>query len=391
MNYLFSYHTLRLGGIEVYIKDLAIKLNDLGDTVTIFLANSTGHSSELLEELNEAGINVTILKKNIHWLLNCIKPIKLSKKTIIISFDVLSYAFSEVIFRKNNLVHITGIYHIDEWRFNNWPIMNLLSKKILSRIHGDNFFVYNEFAKDKFFKLLKSSPSLVPIGVKIPSMKYIIPNNKSFNILLVARVVGWKSFLWQSIKYLNNTSFNYQLHIIGDGTEMKNLKQYVKINLNENKVRFYGNVSTQKMLEIAQKMDIAVSVGTSAVILSSIGLPTLVGIENSNRDILLNYGFFSNIKGYTFNEKEAKLEKSSFDIIEKYLNLEINLKKEIIKNHILQAKKFDLNTCVNIFREKSILSKIFSIPLMYSLLIILLFFINKLTPKKFQYWQRRIN
>lgn len=391
MNYLFSYHTLRLGGIEVYIKDIAIKLNDLGDTVTILLANSTGHSPKLLEELSEAGINVTILKKNIHWLLNCIKPIKLSDKTIIISFDVLSYAFSEVIFRKNNLVHITGIYHIDEWSFNNWPIMNSLSKKILSRIPGDNFFVYNEFAKDKFFKLLKSSPSLVPIGVKIPLKRYIIPNNKSFNILLVGRVVGWKSFLWQSIKYLKNTSFNYQLHIIGDGTEMKDLKHHVKLNLDENNVCFYGNVSTQKMLEIAQKMDIAVSVGTSAVILSSMGLPTLIGIENSDREILLTNGFFSNIKGYTFNEIEAKLEKSSFDIIENYLNYEINVKNEIINNHVLAAKKFDLNICVNTFRENSINSKNSLNSVRYSLMIIVLFFINKLTPKSFQYWQRRIS
>ena len=391
MNYLFTYHTLRIGGVEVYIKDLAIKLNDSGDTVTILLANSTGHSPELLGELHEKGIDVIILKKNIHWLLNCTKARKLSDKTIIISFDVLSYAFAEVIFRKNSLVHITGIYHIDEWNFSNWPIMNSVSRKTLSRISGVNFSVYSEFAQDKYFKLLKSSPSLVPTGVKIPLMKYIIPNNKSFNILLVARVVGWKSFLWQSIKYLKNTSFNYQLHIIGDGTEMKNLKDYVKLNLDENNVNFYGNVSTQKMLEVAQKMDIAVSVGTSAVILSSMGLPTLIGIENSDRDILLNYGFFSNIKGYTFIEKEAKLDKSSFDIIEKYANYEIDVKKEIINNHVLEAKKFDLSTCVNTFRVNSINAKISANPLRYSLMIIVLFFVNKLTPKSFQYWQRRIS
>ncbi len=389
MNYLFLYHTLKIGGIEVYIKDLAIKLNDLGDTVTILLANSTGHSPELLEELNEAGINVTILKKNIHWLLNCIKPRKLSDKTIIISFDVLSFAFSEIIFRKNNLVHITGIYHIDEWNFSNWPIMNSVSRKILFRIPGENFFAYNEFSQDKFVKLLKSQPPIVPVGIKIPQKVYVLPNNKSFNILLVGRVVGWKSFFWQSIKYLKTTSFDYKLHIIGDGIEMKSLKDYVKLNLNENNVNFYGNVPTKKMLEIAQKMDIAVSVGTSAVILSSMGLPTLIGIENSDRDILLNHGFFSNIKGYTFNEKEAKLKKSSFNIIENYLNLGMNLKKEIISNHVLAAKKFDLNTCVDIFRFNSINSNYSLIPLRYSLMIIVLFFVNKLTPKSFQYWQRR--
>ena len=143
------------------------------------------------------------------------------------------------------------------------------------------------------------------------------------------------------------------------------------------------------MLEIAQKMDIAVSVGTSAVILSSMGLPTLIGIENSDRDILLNYGFFSNIKGYTFNEKEAKLEKSSFDSIENYLNYEINLKEEIINNHVLEAKKFDLNTCVNTFRLNSINAKNSVNSVRYSLMIIVLFFVNKLTPKSFQYWQRR--
>ena len=153
MNYLFVYHTLKIGGIEVYIKDLAIKLNDLGDTVTILLANSTGHNLKLLEELDEAGINVVILKNNIHWLLNCFKSRKLSDETKVISFDVLSYAFSQVIFRDNNLDHITGIYHIDEWNFSNWPIMNFVTKKILFRITGENFFTYNEFSQDKFVKL----------------------------------------------------------------------------------------------------------------------------------------------------------------------------------------------------------------------------------------------
>ena len=389
MNYLFVYHTLRIGGIEVYIKDLAIKLNDLGDTVTILLANSTGHNTKLLEELDEAGINVVILKKNIHWLLNCFKSRKLPDETKVISFDVLSYAFSQVVFRHNNLDHITGIYHINEWDFNNWQIMNFVIKKILFRIPGKNFFTYNEFSQDKFIKLLKSQPPIVPIGIKIPQKVYVKPNNKSFNILLVGRVVGWKSFFWQSIKYLKTTSFDYKLHVIGDGIEMKSLKDYIKLNLNENNVNFYGNVPTQKMLDIAVTMDIAVSVGTSAVILSSMGLPTVIGIENSDRSILLNYGFFSNIKGYTFNEKEAKLKKSSFNIIENYLNLEMNLKKKIISNHVLAAKKFDLNTSVNIFRFNSINSNYSLNPLRYSLMIIVLFFVNKLTPKSFQYWQRR--
>ena len=391
MNYLFSYHTLRIGGIEVYIKDLAIKLNELGDTVTILLANTTGHSPQLLEELYEAGIKVVIIKKNIHWLLNCIKSRKLPDETKVVSFDVLSYVFTHVVFRKNNLDHITGIYHVDEWNFNKWPIMNLVTKKILSGIPGENFFTYNKFSQDKFKNLLKSPPTIVPIGVKIPQNRKISSNKESFNILLVARVVGWKSFLWQSVNYLRTTSFDYKLHIIGDGKEMKNFKDYVKINLNENNVNFYGNLPTQKLLDIAEKMDIAVSVGTTAVLLSSIGLPTVIGIENYKRDILLNYGFFSNIEGYTFNEKEANLEKSSFNIIENYLNLGINLKKEIISNHIQAAKKFDLNTCVDNFRFKSISSNYSEYPLRYSLMVILLFFLNKLTPKSFQYWQRRIS
>lgn len=391
MNYLFSYHTLRIGGIEVYIKDLAIKLNELGDTVTILLANTTGHSPQLLEELYEAGIKVVIIKKNFHWLLNCIKSRKLPDETKVVSFDVLSYVFTHVVFRKNNLDHITGIYHIDEWNFNKWPIMNLVTKKILSGIPGENFFTYNKFSQDKFKNLLKSPPTIVPIGVKIPQNRKISSNKESFNILLVARVVGWKSFLWQSVNYLRTTSFDYKLHIIGDGKEMKNFKDYVKINLNENNVNFYGNLPTQKLLDIAEKMDIAVSVGTTAVLLSSIGLPTVIGIENYKRDILLNYGFFSNIEGYTFNEKEANLEKSSFNIIENYLNLGINLKKEIISNHIQAAKKFDLNTCVDKFRFKSISSNYSVYPLRYSLMVILLFFLNKLTPKSFQYWQRRIS
>jgi glycosyltransferase involved in cell wall biosynthesis len=389
MNYLFVYHTLRIGGIEVYIKNLAIKLNDLGDTVTILLANSTGHNTKLLEELDEAGINVVILKKNIHWLLNCFKSRKLPDETKVISFDVLSYAFSQVVFRNNNLDHITGIYHINEWDFSNWLIMNFVTRKILFRIPGENFFTYNEFSQNKFIKLLKSQPPIVPIGIKIPHKVYVNPNNKSFNILLVGRVVGWKSFFWQSIKYLKTTSFDYKLHVIGDGIEMISLKNYIKLNLNENNVNFYGNVPTQKMLDIAVKMDIAVSVGTSAVILSSMGLPTVIGIENFDRNILLNYGFFSNIKGYTFIEKEAKLKKYSFNIIENYLNLEMNLKKEIISNHVLAAKKFDLNTCVDVFRFNSINSNYSLNPLRYSLMIIVLFFVNKLTPKSFQYWQRR--
>ena len=382
-----------MGGIETYLKDLAIEINKKGDKIEILLANQHGHSPFLLSDLKEARIKVKILQNyNYHWLLNCLKKKSLNDDTVIVTFDVLSYVFAEMIFRNESLVHITGIYHIDEWNYSRWPIMNLISKKILSKISADSFFVYNEFVRLKYSKLLSSVPPLVPIGVKTPKNKLVsIKNNNNLKILLLGRVVGWKSFLWQTVNYLKSVKFNFELHIVGDGNEMKNFKKHCTSNLDTNNTYFYLNIDKNNLIKLCQKMDISISVGTSAILSSSMGLPTIVGIENSDRSSLKNYGFFSNISGYTFQEKDANLKQYPYQIIENYLEFTDNEKTNIREAHIISARKFDLDVCLNIFKKYSKVAKNNLSQPYYSFFVIILFFINKLTPNFYQYWQRRIN
>ncbi|MDA7497929.1 hypothetical protein N8490_00455 [bacterium] len=393
MNFRFVYHTLKEGGIEVYLVKLACELASRGHTIEVELTNSKGHSKSLIKELRASQITILYPQTYFHWLFGAfLRRENVCEKLIIVTFDWQSFCYSNSVYGHARVKLITGVYHIDEWNFSRWIIPKYLTRKIFSRFPASNFFVPDGVVREFSASHNCHHPPIVPVGISLPNMvnQKVLVCGKPIQIALVARIVGWKSFLYQVVDYLAGATIDYHLTIIGDGLDMASYKQYVLSKLERERVTFRGMLPLHTLYVEMQSVDCAVSVGTSAPILSSMGIPTIVGIENSDRKRNINYGWFSKIDGLAFHVKNANLEEHSFSLIGEFYQM---TSEEIIAlkdEHRMKASRFDLTKTTDIFLEEASQAKYVHSLVNICRLFICIFFINRVGPTKNRYWTRRV-
>jgi hypothetical protein len=394
MNFRFVYHTLKEGGIEVYLVKLACELANRGHTIEIELTNSKGHSKSLIKELRASQITILYPQTYFHWLFGAfLRRENVCENLIIVTFDWQSFCYSNSVYGHVRVKLITGVYHIDEWNFSRWMIPKYLTRKIFCRFPAANFFVPNEVVREFSASHNCVHPPIVPIGISLPNMvnQRVLVSGKPIQIALVARIVGWKSFLYQVVDYLAGAAIDYHLTIIGDGMEMASYKRYVFSKLEAERVTFRGVLPLHTLCVEMQSVDCAVSVGTSAPLLSSMGIPTIVGIENSNRKSNINHGWFSKIDGLVFQQKNANLKKYSFSLIAEFCQMTSEEIVALKNEHRLKSSRFDLTKTTDIFLEKVSQAKYVHSLVNICRLFVFIFFINRFGPKKNRYWTRRVS
>lgn len=393
MNFHFVYHKLRTGGIENYIVNLSEELLKYNHKVCLELISADGHDKHLVEGLVKSGIEINIRESHsLHWLLVALwGRNQLPEDIVIVSFDWQSFCYVNSVYGPGRR-HVTGSYHIDEWNFSRWFFSRRLSEYILRKLPGTNFFVMNEYMSSFYSSRGINDPVLVPVGIRYPMLlnRRINFQQESIHIGLVARIVGWKSFLYQVVNFLSDSDLDFHLHIIGDGMDLAEYKKFVFSKIRLENVSFYGSLDLKSLYQLLLNIDCAVSVGTSAPLIASMGIPVVIGKENSPFNEDVNYGWFCDTTGYTYQEADAKLEEYSYSIIGDLLQIK---KEEIIKlknNHINRSLDFDIKTTAKSFISASIKSKNLRIFRGVTNLFIIIFFINRLGPSKCQYWTRRI-
>lgn len=393
MYFHFVYHRLRTGGIENYIINLSEELIQNGHIVSLELVTKRGHDNHLIEALIKNKVEIQQDKSDcIHWLFKAFwKRKQFSEDGIIVSFDWQSFCYVNSVYGRGRY-HITGAYHIDEWNFSRWFFARYISKYILRKLPGTNFFAMNEHMLDFYTLLGINEPALVPVGIRYPGLvnSRTVIDSETINIGLVARIVGWKSFLYQVVNFLAESDLDFHLHIIGDGMDFKKYKKYVLSKIREENTSFYGSLDLKGLYEVLLNIDCAVSVGTSAPLISSMGIPVIVGKENSPFSEDVNYGWFSGTSGYTYQEAEAKLKQYSYKII---MDLLSNKREEIVRlknKHRERSFDFDIINTSKTFVNAASRSEKLTLPRWITRVFIFIFFINRLGPRKCQYWTRRI-
>jgi 1,2-diacylglycerol 3-alpha-glucosyltransferase len=176
-------------------------------------------------------------------------------------------------------------------------------KKIFSSfLPSDNILFFNQASLDiaiSYFKKSFPNSPVIPIGV-VDNIKPL-PDERPFikgKIVSVGRLVEFKSYNENVIRAIYELKEQCALdyYIYGDGPNEKNLKKLVsKLGLKE-KVHFMGS-------------------GTSIVEASALGVPSLVGVESSDKTV----GMFGEISGFDYNElTEACVHSYSSYILKLY-------------------------------------------------------------------------
>jgi glycosyltransferase involved in cell wall biosynthesis len=191
--------------------------------------------------------------------------------------------------------------------------------------------LYNFVDLDRFNK--------VNITWDVKKEKEKLGAEKDFVIGFVGRLSEVKGceYLIRSLPYLR---FNYKVVIVGDGPLREKLKNLsLKLELSEN-VIFIGY--SEKMIKYFSLMNILVvpslseSFGISAVEAQALEIPVTASNVPALNEII------NNENGMLFEAKNPK------DLSQKINKLYKNqkLRKELVKNGLKNAKKFDLNNYV---------------------------------------------
>ncbi|WP_421285742.1 hypothetical protein [Aeromonas veronii] len=193
--------------------------------------------------------------------------------------------------------------------------------------------------------------------------------NNKFKCILVSRIEGFKtSIIKHVISRLENLNCkNVILTIVGDGTDLLQLKEYV-VNLKNIEVKFYGYMHHGLLNDLISVQDLSFAMGTSALDSASLGIPTICldysdnEIENLYKFRFIydcdNWDLGREINSIDFFENECSLQgmldtiKSHPDITsEKTINYYNSNHSEyiytLLESHLIEGKGVPIDVMLN--------------------------------------------
>ena len=188
-------------------------------------------------------------------------------------------------------------------------------------------------------------------GVNIEQHNKVVLENNIIQLLVVSRLVSQKNIdsIIKAVKVMENE--NIILNIVGDGSEINNLKLLVKKYELDKKINFIGKIENAKLNEYLENADIFIQAsnyeGLPHSILEAMNfeIPILsTGVGGCS--VLLNKGE----RGYIIPMPVSEVEIS--EGIRKIINNknEAKSKAKLAKNYLNQEHNF--NTNAEIYDEK---------------------------------------
>jgi len=127
------------------------------------------------------------------------------------------------------------------------------TKKVLE--NAEKILALNKATVDYLKLHFNLDVELLPHGIDSQKIKYQVPvEKKRINISVVSEAIATKQLDWiiESVKNYKGKK-EIELHIIGDGVELNNLKQLAQ---SENNINFYGKIPHEQVFEHLSQSDI---------------------------------------------------------------------------------------------------------------------------------------
>ncbi len=363
-----------IGGPASFVPKISKYLINKGHNVKIICLSDEKHLA------NKDDINVIRINRNLpiifRWFKTIVKIYNNIKKSDLIFVNGLGTetTIANLFLRKIVIRKIVGdpvwerVYNkkltdesFDDFQENKHGLFISLQKSIRNwSIKKSNLIITPSQHLKSFIDKIGFDKNIFVInnGVNIEQLNKVVLENNIIQLLVVSRLVNQKNIdsIIKAIKVIENE--NIILNIVGDGSEINNLKLLVKKYELDEKVNFIGKIESTKISEYLKDADIFIQAsnyeGLPHSILEAINYEIpILSTEVGGCSTILNKGergyiipmsvseveISEGIKTIINNKNEAK---SKVALAKKYLNQEHNFKtnaeiyhekiKEVIKS-----------------------------------------------------------
>ena len=356
-----------IGGPASFVPKIAKYLINKGHNVKIICLSDKEHLTY------KDDINVIRINRNspiiFRWLKTVVKIYSNSKKSDLIFVNGLGTetTIANLFIRKKVIRKIVGdpvwerVYNknlidesFDDFQENNHGLSISLQKMIRNwSINKSNLIITPSQHLKNFIDKIGFDKNIFVInnGVNIEQLNKVVLENNIIQLLVVSRLVSQKNIdsIIKAVKVMENE--NIILNIVGDGSEINNLKLLVKKYELDKKINFIGKIENTKLNEYLKNADIFIQAsnyeGLPHSILEAMNFEIpILSTDVGGCSVLLNKGE----RGYIIPMPVSEVEIS--EGIRKIINNknEAKSKARLAKNYLNQEHNF--NTNAEIYDEK---------------------------------------
>ena len=356
-----------IGGPASFVPKIAKYLINKGHNVKIICLSDKEHLTY------KDDINVIRINRNspiiFRWLKTIVKIYSNSKKSDLIFVNGLGTetTIANLFIRKKVIRKIVGdpvwerVYNknlidesFDDFQENNHGLSISLQKMIRNwSINKSNLIITPSQHLKNFIDKIGFDKNIFVInnGVNIEQHNKVVLENNIIQLLVVSRLVSQKNIdsIIKAVKVMENE--NIILNIVGDGSEINNLKLLVKKYELDKKINFIGKIENTKLNEYLKNADIFIQAsnyeGLPHSILEAMNFEIpILSTDVGGCSVLLNKGE----RGYIIPIPVSEVEIS--EGIRTIINNknEAKSKAKLAKNYLNQEHNF--NTNAEIYHEK---------------------------------------
>jgi len=356
-----------IGGPASFVPKIAKYLINKGHNVKIICLSDKEHLTY------KDDINVIRINRNspiiFRWLKTIVKIYSNSKKSDLIFVNGLGTetTIANLFIRKKVIRKIVGdpvwerVYNknlidesFDDFQENNHGLSISLQKMIRNwSINKSNLIITPSQHLKNFIDKIGFDKNIFVInnGVNIEQHNKVVLENNIIQLLVVSRLVSQKNIdsIIKAVKVMENE--NIILNIVGEGSEINNLKLLVKKYELDKKINFIGKIENTKLNEYLKNADIFIQAsnyeGLPHSILEAMNFEIpILSTDVGGCSVLLNKGE----RGYIIPMPVSEVEIS--EGIRKIINNknEAKSKARLAKNYLNQEHNF--NTNAEIYDEK---------------------------------------
>ena len=356
-----------IGGPASFVPKIAKYLINKGHNVKIICLSDKEHLT-YKDDINVIRINRSspIIFR---WLKTIVKIYSNSKKSDLIFVNGLGTetTIANLFTRKKVIRKIVGdpvwerVYNknlidesFDDFQENNHGLFISLQKMIRNwSINKSNLIITPSQHLKNFIDKIGFDKNIFVInnGVNIEQHNKVVLENNIIQLLVVSRLVSQKNIdsIIKAVKVMENE--NIILNIVGDGSEINNLKLLVKKYELDKKINFIGKIENTKLNEYLKDADIFIQAsnyeGLPHSILEAMNFEIpILSTDVGGCSVLLNKGE----RGYIIPMPISEVEIS--EGIRTIINNknEARSKVKLAKNYLNQEHNF--NTNAEIYHEK---------------------------------------
>ena len=380
---LLIFGALNLGGVETFFIRLSKQRFREGKNTKMVLLSSRDRSDKSLiaeaakyaelyfyEDLTIIN-NLLVKKAPFHVaLLLPLKKEKISQILSAVSHIHVSTAFCGYFAERILSIYgvdctlSIGLYHSTEFCWGEKGTLPYFEGKnrefFYKKLNDGGLVFFNESCVQIYEKYAGVSFELVnlfPLGVvELNDDKqygyHPCPSEKKIKLVSVGRLVAFKSYnMWMIdvVLKLKKHGIDVVYYVFGEGSLMDEMKSKIEnLSLEEN-VILAGCLDYTDFSRVVSSFDVFIGSGTAIIESSSLGVPSVVGIEGNNQPY--SYGFFSEIDGFSYNEDNLFPKRSVFEILLNFMELSDEEKKELSCAHKVKSMLFSMDSCSVNFDE----------------------------------------